>query len=919
MAIKPIEILIRAKDEASAVFGSLQSKAAAVGAAIVGYFGISAFVGAVRGAADLEAKLSEVQSVSGATAAEMVRLRQAAEAAGATTKFTATEGADALGNLARAGLSAAQAIEALPATLQLAEAGGIALADASSIVTKTLSGFTLEAGDAGRIADVLAMGANASNTSVRGLGEALSYAAPTVVSMGLSLETTVAIIGKFADSGIDASRAGTALNSMASQFSDSASKFRSELGAAGITTTNFEEALTQLAAAGPRGQKAILAVGTEAGPALKALLNQGIGALDELRAKLQGAQGSAAATAEVMRNNLNGSLSGLSSAWDTVKNALATPVLPVLKSGVDSLAASFTELVNSGVVTKSGQAISQGFEAAITWTKAFLAQVDFAAMGDTMRSYADRVSQAFDDIKTAATNAGNVVQTVWGVMTAGSNAVMAAAAAVGAALVGTNAVAQSVVADVLAGLSKITFGSVSASFKAAADEMKLSATATWAAAGALADKSKDSFNAMADGAELARKGWNGLTADTDEATQHTSTARRVTEDTATTLKAMGGDAQASGQKAAQAALAQKDAAEQARAKVAVLRAEYQAAVNGGNWQLAAEKVSALKVATQAVAATMLDAKANSKDAADAIAAAFEGMGIRTKNELTTLASNAKTQFDLIKTSGLATPAGIAEAWKKMTEAAIAANGGFATEMQKAQAATYGLRIEVDATGRAIVTNMNNGRNAANAFGDAVRFTAEQLKAQADAIDLINTKYMQSSKYSQNQIALLDKEIAAREKLNEVREREIALENKRRNVDKDGFSLDAGGQRLSASQHTEESLFNALKSQGLDEATAQKQAPALFEKYKVWAKGTASGISTFTGGATAPEWLSKPFEQQIYEAAKATRSGTGEIGGMPTGGPAKTYNVQIGGRTIKTTSDADAQALIAALKDAKLSS
>ena len=101
MAIKPVEILIKARDEASGIFGSLQSKVAAVGVAIAGYFGISAFVGAVKGAAELEAKLSEVKSVSGATAAEMVLLRKAAEDAGGSTKYSALEGAEALGNLTR--------------------------------------------------------------------------------------------------------------------------------------------------------------------------------------------------------------------------------------------------------------------------------------------------------------------------------------------------------------------------------------------------------------------------------------------------------------------------------------------------------------------------------------------------------------------------------------------------------------------------------------------------------------------------------------------------------------------------------------------------------------------------------------------------------------------------------------------------
>ncbi|MBY0463704.1 MAG: hypothetical protein K2W33_02040, partial [Burkholderiales bacterium] len=86
--MKPIEILIRAKDEASSVFSSMQAKASAVGAAIAAYFGFNAFAGAVKGAANLEAALSEVKAVSGATADEMVKLRAAAEEAGKNTQFT---------------------------------------------------------------------------------------------------------------------------------------------------------------------------------------------------------------------------------------------------------------------------------------------------------------------------------------------------------------------------------------------------------------------------------------------------------------------------------------------------------------------------------------------------------------------------------------------------------------------------------------------------------------------------------------------------------------------------------------------------------------------------------------------------------------------------------------------------------------
>ncbi|MBX9835252.1 MAG: phage tail tape measure protein, partial [Burkholderiaceae bacterium] len=387
MALNPIEILINAKDKASGVFDRLNNKLKVIGVAIVGYFGIKAFAGVVEGAADFEQALSRVKAATGASAEEMERLKKAAEDAGSNTKYTSIEAAAALENLAKAGLSAGDAIEALPAVLSLAQAGDVDLATSAEYVTKAVMGMGLAFTDSGRVADVLALGANASSTSVKGLAEALSYAAPTAQSLGVSLETTVAIIGQFASAGIDASRAGTALNSIMSQFSDPASKFRQELGAIGITTGDFNQALHELAASGTRGSKAINAVGLEAGPALKAALNRGMPALDELKAKLDNAAGSAAATAKVMEDNLKGSIGGLSSAWETVKNVLGTPVLPVLKDGVDKLAAAFRAAVADGTVQRFGEAIAAAFQSGITWIKAFAAEVNFTQLAADMRAF----------------------------------------------------------------------------------------------------------------------------------------------------------------------------------------------------------------------------------------------------------------------------------------------------------------------------------------------------------------------------------------------------------------------------------------------------------------------------------------------------------------------------------------------------
>ena len=722
MAIKPIEILINAKDNASSVFSSLQGKVAAVGTAIAAYFGVSAFVGVVKGAADLETAMSRVQAATGASADEMASLRKAAEEAGANTKFTSTEAAAALENLAKAGLSASDSIAALPAVLQLAQAGDIDLATASEFVTKAVMGMGLAFTDAGRVADVLAMGANATNTSVTGLAQALSYAAPVAQSLGLSLESTVAIIGKFADAGIDASRAGTALNSILSQFANPASKFREELGAAGITTGNFEDALHQLAAAGPAGSKAINAVGQEAGPALRALLNQGMGALDDLTGKLKNAEGSAAAAAKVMSDNLNGALDGLSSAWDTVKNALGTPVLPVLKDGVDQLAGALKSAVADGTVTKFGEAIATAFQSGIKWVREFVGQIDFTQVAADLRAFADRAGEVFSSIGESARSAGAVVQTAYGVIQTSGNALLTG-------LYGTATGLTLVIQGVLKGLemlylasSKVTFGDVSRQYAAIAADLKIQSDGMGAAVDALGAKVRASMGGVVDGVGNAVGGVAKLTSTVGGASKATEDWEKTVADANAELK-KGAEAAAKAgaayQKKANDELLAKQSSEQHASAIATLREEYAALIAKGDLQAAAVKITEINKALAGTPAAAKDSGKAAEDAALKIQAAFDALGVTSSAALAEAATKAQASYEIIKTSGTATARDIGEAFKVAADKAIAANNGISPSWVSAEAATRGYKVEVDAAGKATLELANNVSTASSAHKSAV--------------------------------------------------------------------------------------------------------------------------------------------------------------------------------------------------------
>lgn len=762
MASNPItRIIITAKDEASSVFSALGAHAGKIAAAIASYFSIRLFGDVVGSARDFETAMSAVQAAAGASGEELAALRAAAEDAGTTTKYTSVEAAGALENLAKAGLSATDAVQALPAVLDLAAAGGVSLGEASDYISKAVFGMGLSFEEAGRVADVLSMGANASNTSVQGLAQALSYAAPLANSLGLSLEQTVAIIGKFADAGIDASRAGTALNSILAQFSNPASKFRRELAAAGITTTDFDEALRQLAAAGAGGQRAINAVGTEAGPALRALLNQGIGSLDDLKRQLDQSAGSARDFAAVMSDNLDGATKGLGSAWDALKIKLGTPVLATLKEQVDAVAERLRQFVSDGTADRFGQAIKSAFEAGGKWVADFFSKIDFSKLAADMQAFGTRAGEVFDWIGTKATAAGNIAQTAYGVMSAGINTVLTAVYALGR---GASWLASAFLSDlalIAEGISKVTFGDMSASFAAAAENLRFNAQAAYAVSEAFASKTREAFDAAAEGAELAQAGFAGLTGAANTAAAGTTaalgsiaeqaktTAERIAELTAEQQRLTAeGDIEGATavwreitKLSAEAAAAAKNSGEKQRAEVAAtvssladLKKAYQSAIAAGDTQRAAEL-------QQQIRAELKKTAGQADDTGDALEAAFQGLGITSEAELKRLAENAKAHFTTIKNSGQATTNDINAAFRVYAEAAIRANGGVADAALKAQAAQHGLRIEADAAGKAIVVAMTKGAAATAALGGEAKKTAAEIddigRAANDAADALN--------------------------------------------------------------------------------------------------------------------------------------------------------------------------------------
>jgi TP901 family phage tail tape measure protein len=402
-----VDILGQNTNETTSAFDRMKSTVLALGAALGIAFIIgkikSFFTDAIEGAADFEQQLATVQAVSGATTEQMDRIKAASEELGKSTRYNATQAAEGFEILARAGLDTENSLKTIPSVLALAQGNSLELAEAAGYVTKAVQGMGLSFDDSARVADVMAKASASANTDVAGLGAALSYAAPSAAALGVSIEETAAYIGKFADAGVDASRAGTAFNSILSQFSNDASSFRRELGNINITTDDFNLAIRQLAEAGPAGQKAINALGMEAGPAFKALLSQGIGSLDELTAKLNDAGGTAQSQADLMNNTWQGALAGLGSAWESLKNTLGTSFLGSMTDSFKSLASEINSLTDSGKIKQFGDSVAAVFTEATTYVIDFIRNVD---MADIL----DKVSRSMDTLRGISVAANGAFQ-----------------------------------------------------------------------------------------------------------------------------------------------------------------------------------------------------------------------------------------------------------------------------------------------------------------------------------------------------------------------------------------------------------------------------------------------------------------------------------------------------------------------------
>lgn len=284
---------------------------------------------------DFQAAMSNVKAISGASGSEFDMLTSKAEEMGSTTKFTATEAAEAFNYMAMAGWNAQQMTDGIEGILNLASASGEDLATTSDIVTDALTAFGLKASDAGHFSDVLAQASSSANTDVGMMGETFKYVASMAGSLGYSIEDVALMTGLMANSGIKSTQAGTALNAVLTRLATNTNgaadsiqelgvNFYDSAGNARPLATVIGE-LREATQGMNQEQKTSLAntvAGMEAQKGLMAILNASEEDYNKLADSINNADGAAKKMSDIQLDNLSGDITLFQSAVDGLKISL---------------------------------------------------------------------------------------------------------------------------------------------------------------------------------------------------------------------------------------------------------------------------------------------------------------------------------------------------------------------------------------------------------------------------------------------------------------------------------------------------------------------------------------------------------------------------------------------------------------------
>lgn len=321
--------------------------------AVVGGIGVAG----LKTAADFEEAMSSVKAISGATGDDFQKLKEKAEYMGATTKFTATESANAMYYMALAGWKTQDMLDGLEGVMYLAAASGEDLAMVSDIVTDGLTALGYAADQSTHYADVFAKTVTNSNSTVETLGEAMKYVGPIAGALNISVEDTATALGLMANAGVKSSQAGTSLRGILQRLATNTSGARDEMESLGVKIFDqngkmrdfgdiMNDARIKLSKLTDQ-QKTSLAktvAGTTAMSGFLAIVNSSDADFEKLTNAINDCDGAAKKMSEIMIDNAKGQLTIIKSQLEGIAIQLSQYVFPFIKSILSLIQTLLTKL-----------------------------------------------------------------------------------------------------------------------------------------------------------------------------------------------------------------------------------------------------------------------------------------------------------------------------------------------------------------------------------------------------------------------------------------------------------------------------------------------------------------------------------------------------------------------------------------------
>lgn len=344
-----------------------------VTAPIVGV-GVTATVTGMK----FEQAMANVQAITNATSEDFKLLEDKAKQMGASTKFSATQSADAMSYLGMAGWDTTQILSGIEPVLKLSIASSSDLATVADIVSDALTGFGMSADDAGRFTDILAQVSRKANTNVEILGESFKYSSSLMGSMGYTAEDTAVALGLMANAGIKGSSAGTALSGAISRMIDPTKEVKDLMDKYGISLTdtdgnmlslgkvmdNLREKLGGLDTA-TRNQVVTQLFGQEAMKGILPIITASEEAYEGLKESIYNSNGASQQMADIMGDTLQGRVDGMKSAIEGGLINVFEQLKPKIETVVEKITEFGTWLANADEETVNHIITLAGLVAAI--------------------------------------------------------------------------------------------------------------------------------------------------------------------------------------------------------------------------------------------------------------------------------------------------------------------------------------------------------------------------------------------------------------------------------------------------------------------------------------------------------------------------------------------------------------------------